>query len=59
MTVRVRRNVWLNGLLVKVMQRWWRLGELISGKVVLDWLDRSNVLGMGQVGQHGELLSKL
>ena len=58
MTVRLRRNVRLIGLLVKVIQRGWRLGELISGKVVLDRLDRSNVLGMGQVGQHGELLSK-
>ena len=58
MAVRLWRNVRLNGLLVKVIQRGWRLGELISGKVVLDWLDRSNVLGMGQVGQHGELLTK-
>ena len=59
MTIRLRRIVWLNGLLVEVTQRGWRLGELISGKVVLDRLDRSNVLGMGQVGQHGELLTKL
>ena len=35
------------------------MDELISGKIVLDRLYRSNVLGLGQVGQHGELLSKL
>ena len=59
MTVRLRRNVRLNSFLVKVMHGGRRLDELISGKIVLDRLYRSNVLGLGQVGQHGELLSKL
>ena len=58
-TVRLRRNVMLNSFLVKVMHGGRRLDELISGNVVLDRLDRSKVLGLGQVGQHGELLSKL
>ena len=46
-------------ILIKVIHGRWRLCNVISGDVVLYWLDRGDVLGLGQVGQHGELLAKL
>ena len=59
--VRLWSNVRLHGLhiLIEVVHGRWRLCEVISGDIVLDWLDRGNVLGLGQVGQHGQLLTKL
>lgn len=51
----------LDGLhiLIEVIHGRWRLCDEISGDVVLNRLDRGDVLGLGQVGQHGELLAKL